>query len=254
MIDSIKQCEYVFTKSANCQDCYRCLKACPVKAIKIKNGQAYIIDERCINCNICAQNCAQNAIYYKNDTEIFYELLKSNRKKIASVAPSYASICALWERMRFPSALRRLGFDVVYGTSMAANIVAKRTLEIVNNNPNKSHITSLCPAVINYIEKYCPDLIDKLIPVASPYLVHARWMKQKFGDDVIVVHFDSCLAKKMEILRPEFAGLVDIVFSFSELKKVFEEQDISLKTCEESKFDGLPPVGNARLYQMVGGL
>jgi iron only hydrogenase large subunit-like protein len=253
MDNSITQCEYVFTKTAKCQDCYRCLKACPVKAIKIKNGQAYIIEERCINCNICAQNCAQNAIFYKNDKEKFYELLKSKRKKVVSVAPSYASICTQWERTRFPSALRRLGFDVVYGTSMAAYIVAHRTMEIVNANPNKSYITSLCPTVINYIEKYCPDLIDNLIPLASPYLAHAKWLKEKFGDDVAVVHLDSCIPKKMEILRPEFAGLVDIVLSFAELKEVFLEQDIHLKTCEESEFEGLS-VGDSRHYQLVGGL
>ena len=253
MDNSITQCEYVSTKQAKCRDCYRCLKSCPVKAIKIKNGQAYIIEERCINCNICAQNCAQNAIFYKNEKDKFYEIINSGRKTVISVAPAYSSICAKWERERFPSALRRLGFDFVTGASVAANIVAQQTMKIVNDNPDKSYITSLCPTVINYIERYCPDLIDNLIPIASPYLVHARWMKQRFGDDVIVVHADACLPKKMEILRPEFKGLVDLVLSFAELKTLFEENNIELKSCEESDFEDFP-VGNARLYQMVGGL
>jgi len=254
MDNSIKQCEYVQTKEAKCQDCYRCLKACPVKAIKIKDGQAYIIEERCINCNICAQNCAQNAIFYKNDKEKFYELMKTNRKKIVSVAPSYASICAKWERTRLPTALRRLGFSAVYGASMAAKIVAQKTMEIKNANPNKSYITSLCPTVINYVEKYLPDLIDSLIPVASPYLIHARWLRQKFGDDCLIIHLDSCIPKKMEILRSEFAGLVDAVMSFAEIKEIFIDEDISLNSCEESEFDGLSAAENAQFYQLVGGL
>lgn len=253
MNSSITQSEYVFTHAASCKDCYRCLKSCPVKAIKIKDGQAYIIGDRCIECNICAQNCAQNAISYKNDKSKFYELMKSGRQVVISVAPSYSSICAQWERERFPSALRRLGFSFVSGSSVAANVVAKETMRIVNENPNKSYITSLCPTVVNYIERYRPDLIENLIPVASPYLVHARWLKEKFGDDVAVVHTDSCLAKKMEILRPEFAGLVDIVLSFGELKEIFEEQKIYLRSCEEGEFEETP-VGNARLYQLVGGL
>jgi iron only hydrogenase large subunit-like protein/uncharacterized Fe-S cluster-containing protein len=257
MDNSIIQSEYVFTQKAACQDCYRCLKSCPVKAIKVKNGQAYIIEERCIHCNICIQNCAQNAISFKNDKDKFYELLdlskKLNKKIVVSVAPSYSSINEKWERDRFPSALRRIGFDFVSGASVAANVVAQKSMEIIKNNPNKSYISSLCPTVINYVEKYRPDLIDYLLPVASPYLIHAKWLREKFDNNVIVVHIDSCVAKKMEILRPEFAGIVDLVLTFAELKKVFEEKNISLKTCEQSSYDELP-VGNARLYQLVGGL
>lgn len=255
MDNSIIQSEYVFTKKANCQDCYRCLKACPVKAIKIKDGQAYIIEERCIHCNICVLNCAQNAISFKNDKDKFYELLKSKGQKkfVITVAPSYSSICAEWERARFPSALRRIGFDFIAGTSVAANVVAQKAMEIVNNNPDKSYISSLCPTVVNYVEKYHPDLIDCLLPIASPYIVHAKWLKEQFGKDTIIVHTDSCIAQKMEIQRPEFAGVVDLVLSFAELKMIFEEQDISLKSCEPSTFDDLP-VGNSRLFQFVGGL
>jgi len=255
MDNSIIQSEYVFTKEANCQDCYRCLKVCPVKAIKVKDGQAYIIEERCIHCNICVLNCAQNAISFKDDKDKFYELLKlkGQRKFVVSVAPAYSSICAEWERARFPSAMRRIGFDFVVGTSVAANVVAQKSMEIVNNNPDKSYISSICPTVINYIEKYRPDLIDNLLPIASPYIVHAKYLKEKFGDDTIIVHINSCIAQKMEIQRPEFSNLIDLVLSFAELKMIFEEQDISLKNCEPSTFDDLP-VGNSRMFQFVGGL
>ena len=74
MNESLIQSELVFTKDAKCRDCYRCLKACPVKAIKIENGQACILQNRCIDCNICIQNCAQDAISFKSDKAKFEAL------------------------------------------------------------------------------------------------------------------------------------------------------------------------------------
>ncbi len=248
-----EQSELVFTKPAKCKDCYRCLKSCPVKAIKIKDGQAYIIEERCIHCNICIMNCAQDAISFMTNKSQVYQLLNSGRKVVISVAPSYSAICASWERERFPSALRRMGFSFVAETAVAANIVAQKTMEIVAQNPHKTHISSICPTVVNYIEKYRPELTGNLIPIASPYIVHARWLKEKFGGDVAVVHAGACVAKKMESLRPEYSGLVDAVISFAELRQMFDEQGIYLKNCEESEFDETP-VGSARLFPLVGGL
>ncbi|MDR0927290.1 MAG: PAS domain-containing protein [Ignavibacteria bacterium] len=253
MDTSIIQSDYIYTKPAKCRDCYSCLKSCPVKAIKIKDGQAYIIDERCIHCNICAQNCAQKAIVYKNDKDKFYALQRSGKKLAISIAPSFSSICARWEIERFPSALRRLGASFVSTTSLAAYKVAKDTMQIVKDNPNKSYVASLCPTVINYIEKYRPELIDYLMPIANPYIVHSRWIRQRFGEDISIVHIDSCIANKMEILRPEFVGLLDVVLSYAELREIFDEQEVSLQTCEESQFDE-DAGGAGRMYQLVGGL
>ncbi|MCL2039043.1 MAG: hypothetical protein FWG85_01275 [Bacteroidetes bacterium] len=253
MDEDIKQNDYVFTKKAHCIDCYRCLKSCPVKAIKVKHGQAYIMKDRCIDCNICKMNCAQNAISYISNKEKFYEYLQSKKRLVASVAPSYSSICADWERARFPSALRQLGFNFASGSSVGASVVANQMAKIVKDNPNKSYITSACPTVVNYIEKYRPDLIENIIPVVSPYIAHAKWLRHKLGNDIVIVHIDSCLPKKIEIMRDEFKGIVDLVLSFAELRELFDENNISLKMCEESSYDEIP-FGNGRLYQFVGGL
>ena len=237
MDSSLLQSELVFTREAHCRDCYRCLKSCPVKAIKIENGQAYILEERCIDCNICIQNCAQGAISFKSDKNKVYELLASGKKVVLSVAASYSSICADWERNRFPSALRRLGFSFVSETSVAANIVALKTLEYVAEHQDRSHISSVCPTVVNYVEKYRPDLIKNLIPIASPYIVHARWLRKKLGEDIAVVYVGACVAKKMEIKRECYRGLIDVAISFAELREMFDERNILLKMCAESEFD-----------------
>ena len=45
--------QVVFTHTARCRDCYRCLRACPVKAIRVVDGQAYVDADRCIACGTC---------------------------------------------------------------------------------------------------------------------------------------------------------------------------------------------------------
>jgi Fe-S-cluster-containing hydrogenase component 2 len=59
--------QVVFTLEAKCRDCYRCLKVCPVKAIKMMNNQAYVVEERCIACGTCIRECPQGAKTYRND-------------------------------------------------------------------------------------------------------------------------------------------------------------------------------------------
>ena len=39
--------------------CYTCVRECPAKAIRIVDGQAEIIGERCINCGNCVKVCSQ---------------------------------------------------------------------------------------------------------------------------------------------------------------------------------------------------
>lgn len=38
-------------QDANCAHCYKCLRNCDVKAIRIKQGQAQIVTDMCIYCD-----------------------------------------------------------------------------------------------------------------------------------------------------------------------------------------------------------
>ncbi|HAR96891.1 MAG TPA: ferredoxin, partial [Deltaproteobacteria bacterium] len=42
-----------------CQGCTNCIKRCPVEAIRVHDGKAKIIEERCIDCGECIR-CCQN--------------------------------------------------------------------------------------------------------------------------------------------------------------------------------------------------
>ncbi|MEG3013991.1 MAG: 4Fe-4S binding protein [Cetobacterium sp.] len=45
-----------------CINCGRCLKACPVNAIKKENGIIVIQEELCLGCGVCGRNCPKSSI------------------------------------------------------------------------------------------------------------------------------------------------------------------------------------------------
>ena len=51
----------IYTEPENCQDCYKCVRECPVKAIQVEDNKAYIIEERCVYCGHCTQVCPTGA-------------------------------------------------------------------------------------------------------------------------------------------------------------------------------------------------
>jgi iron only hydrogenase large subunit-like protein/uncharacterized Fe-S cluster-containing protein len=246
------QQQIVFTLTARCRDCYRCLRGCPVKAIRMKNGQAYVDETRCIACGTCIRECPQGAKTFRQDIETVQRLVEGDRFVAATVAPSFAAVFTGWQRKRLPSALRALGFSYVGQTSQGAYQVSAHMAKLLEMHGSRTFIGTACPAVINYIEKYHHDAVDDLLPFSSPMAAHGRMLKKRHGPKSAVVFIGPCVAKKSEILRPDVAGAVDCVLTFKELISWMEQRNIDLSMCEESDFDE-KPVHNAQLYPLPGG-
>ena len=52
----------VVSFGSECQGCYRCIRECPVKAIRVERGQAAVIPELCVACGLCVEACPVQAI------------------------------------------------------------------------------------------------------------------------------------------------------------------------------------------------
>ncbi|HOA72239.1 MAG TPA: [Fe-Fe] hydrogenase large subunit C-terminal domain-containing protein [Phycisphaerae bacterium] len=245
--------QIVFTDKARCRDCYRCVRACPVKAIGVKDGQAFVVENRCLACGTCIRECPQDAKMFRNDLERAMRLLAGPDRVAASIAPSFAALCPEWKWKRLPSVLRRLGFAYVAETAVGAYHVAAETARVVESQPDRPHIASACPAVVSYVEKYRPRLTDTIVPVVSPMIAHARHLKQQLGAGTKVIFIGPCVAKKAEAERPEYAGVVDCVLTFREFGEWLDRVGLDPAECEESTFDEQPP-GYARFFPLPGGL
>jgi len=252
MISNTPPQHVVYTNKAQCRDCYRCVRVCPVKAIRMHEGQAYVEPSRCLACGTCVRECPQGAKSVRDDVEIARRLVESSSKVAVSLAPSFAAAFPAWQHGRLVSALRRLGFAYIGETAIGAAHVAQATAKIVHQHSNRSHLCTACPAVVSYVERYQPNLVDALVPVVSPMLAHARHIRQTMGDRVKVVFIGPCVAKKAEAERPEYRGLVDCVLTFVELRRWLEAEKIDLAACEESAFDE-KPTGDAQLFPLEGG-
>lgn len=243
--------QIVFTNKARCRDCYRCVRVCPVKAIKMENGQATVIEERCIHCGTCVRECPQGAKDYQSSIEKVMTLLSEKKFIAASLAPSYAGFFPEYKAKRIPSVLRELGFSHISETSVGAYISAMKANEVIEKRKDQPLIATACPTVINFIEKYKPEAIAHLIPTPSPMICHAIMIK-KLYPEAAVVFIGPCIAKKDEAQRPEFKNIVDAVLTFEELAKIIEDKKIDITMREESGFN-IKPCGNSRLYPLEGG-
>jgi iron only hydrogenase large subunit-like protein/uncharacterized Fe-S cluster-containing protein len=243
------QQQTIYTITANCQDCYRCVRECPVKAIRINNGQAQVEDGLCIKCGTCVRECPQHAKTVRPDLEEAKSLLAGGRIVAASVAPSFAAMFPGAFSRRIPSALRQLGFKYVSETAEGAKYVTEQSFI----TPQKGSICTACPAVVNLIEKYHSEYLDALIPVVSPMIAHGRIIKEQHHD-CAVIFIGPCAAKKQEILRPENSGAIDVVITFTELLEWLSSENIQIDNCSESSFDQFYETGDARLFPIQGGM
>jgi PAS domain S-box-containing protein len=242
----------VYTSKARCRDCYRCVRVCPAEAIKMFQGQAQVLPDRCIACGTCIVNCPQHAKEYRAELGKVLDLLSSQSHVSVSIAPSFVSYYDEWTHNRLPSALRMAGFRHIGETAVGAWHSAAATREHVHAHPENSHICTACPAVVNYVLQCRPQLAGMLAPVASPMRFHARLIKEKIpGTKVVFV--GPCVAKKDEGSWVTAKDELDAVLTFEELNELLKIKEIDLQQCEESSFDDLV-AGQARLFPLEGGL
>ena len=248
----------ITTIKQNCRRCYTCVRDCPAKAIRIEDGQASVVAERCISCGNCTIVCSQDAKTYANGVDGVLRLLEQGSEVqrggpvAALLAPSFPVGFSV-PPGQVIGALRKAGFTYVIEVAYGADLVNEACREYLRENPTGLHIASACPAVVEYVRKYYPALTDRMMPIVSPMVATALAVKERYGEPVRCVFIGPCVAKKSEILDPEVKGAIDEVLTLTELKKVFTARGVDPATAESGDFDP-PHAGTARIYPIPGGL
>ena len=245
---------YITTLKERCRMCYTCVRECPAKAIRISTGQAEIIAERCIACGNCVRVCSQGAKQPVTSIDKVDALLASGRQVAACVAPSFPAEFGEIDYHQLVGMIRRLGFRRVLEVSFGADLVAREYRELLTRPDEHRYIATSCPAIIGYVQRYYPELIDCLAPIVSPMIATARAARQVYGSSAAVVFIGPCIAKKAEADSPSLAGDVDAVLTFAELREMFGRAGYTADTVEPSEFDpphggigGIFPVGRGML-------
>ena len=242
----------IYTEVTSCRDCYKCVRACPVKAIQIKDGNAMIMKDRCVYCGKCVHVCPNNAKKVRDDTERVKLAIKSGRPVFCSLAPSYAAEFAGHEE-ELLTALKKLGFTAISETAIGAALVTE-ALDIYasEHNGDCPFIGTACPAVVELVKKYYPQYVSRLAPVPSPLQTHSAYLRHLYNEDLIIVFVGPCIAKKME--ADTTPGYPDLAISFDELRAWLDSEGISLDEIKPEAVDLVPKkAGITTLYPVEGG-
>lgn len=221
--------------------CYTCVRECPAKAIRIVDGQAKVIGERCIACGNCVRVCSQDAKQIRSTIHEVEALLASGRPAAACLAPSFPAEFVDLDYRQLVGMIRRLGFAYVNEVAFGADLTARAYRRMLEGNGRGRHIATSCPAIVGYVERYYPDLVESLAPIVSPMIATARMLHARHGSDLAVVFIGPCIAKKAEAISPAVAGEVEAVLMFSELREMLEAADLMSASVKPSEFD--PPHG-----------
>lgn len=243
----------VTTIEARCKMCYSCIRRCPANAIRVENGQAKVIPERCIACGYCVKVCSQNAKQIRDGLANTRAILEGTEPAIAILAPSFPAAFVDVKPLQVVAGLRKIGFTQVYEVALGADMVGQEYAKIAKTSVMPIIISSPCPAVVNYIEKYYPELLLTLAPIVSPMIAIGRYIRQFIAPTARIVFIGPCIAKKREREDPKVANVIDEVLTFQELNRFFQEKGIKLGELEETAFDG-PEAGLGRAFALSGGL
>ncbi len=241
--------ELIFTND-QCTGCNKCVRECPVLTANIATeaGRVAVDSDKCIACGACFHACPHDAREHYDDTERFFADLAAGKKISVIVAPAFLANYPK-EYQRVLGFLKKKGVSHICSVSYGADITTWGYLKYITENQFLGGISQPCPAVVNYVEKYMPELIDRLVPIHSPMMCTAIYMKKYMNVTDSLAFLSPCVAKKTEITDPNCGGYVEYNVTFDRLMQMIGTE---YQTCEPY-MDELE-YGKGALYPMPGGL
>jgi len=220
-----------------------------------------LAEVECVNCGQCAAVCPTGAIVVKDETDRAWAALNDPTKTVVvQVAPAVR--VALGEEFGLPAgeivtgklvaALKRLGFDKVFDTSITADLtVIEETNEFIKRLQSGERLpqfTSCCPGWVKFAEHNGADFLNNLSSCRSPQqmfgsLVKKHWAKDlgKKPDEIFVVSIMPCTAKKYEAalsnMTTEGVADVDLVLTTQELARMIREAGLVFDQLDVESFD-----------------
>jgi signal transduction histidine kinase/NAD-dependent dihydropyrimidine dehydrogenase PreA subunit len=270
----------VSTIPEKCRRCYACVRECPAKAIKVIAGQATVIAEQCVACGNCVKVCTQKAKRIEDATMLVSRMLEDGEKNksagyvgaksaeyvgaksaeyvgavFAIIAPSFPAAFPDTSPGRIVAALRRLGFAEVWEVAFGAELVSREYARLARLaiQGGQTMVSTPCPAIVSYVQKYLPRLRGSLAHVVSPMIATARAIRGKYGAGIRIVFIGPCIAKKAEIKDPFVQGTVDAALTYEELLSLFAVAGIHPADQEPVELDG-PRAYLGRSIPISGGL
>jgi iron only hydrogenase large subunit-like protein len=195
---------YVGFDSEHCTGCGGCVKTCPTKAIRIKEGKSLLLVDNCIGCGLCINVCPQGCI---TPTTIPAQAFKETQFPIIFVAP------VLYSQFRYATpgevlkGLKAMGFkhtvDMSYFFTLFKRATEQHLKNISQTLDGRPVISTMCPVVLRLIAFRFPSLIDLLHPVLRPVSVMVKEVAAFIAShhkidlkDISIFYLNPCPTKR----------------------------------------------------------
>lgn len=246
----------IYVREENCVGCNKCIRNCPTFDANVayssnKENKVKINDEKCILCGKCIEVCDHEARDYMDDTERFFDDLEKGRKISVIAAPSVRTNFADYQNLL--GFLKSKGVNVVYDVSFGADITTWAYLKAIKDMHLSSIIAQPCPVVVNYIEKYKPELVKSLAPIHSPMMCTAIYLKkyEKTGSEIAFL--SPCIGKINEINDANTNNYIQYNVTFKKLLDYLEANRINLSHYDRQEFEDMG-CSLGLLFSRPGGL
>lgn len=242
----------IYTEKRECQDCYKCVRQCPVKAIKVQDACATVVAEMCVLCGSCVSSCPNSAKRVRDDLPRARQLMGVRPRVYVSLAPSWVTEFPDMPAAAMISALKRLGFAGVSETALGAQLVSAHVAKTLNENPGKILISSACPSVVSYIQKHRPKLAGNFTTLLSPLLAHCRFLRETYGRQIGIVFIGPCIAKKTE--ADQHPELLDVALTFEDLRRWLAAERLAVGAATPEDVFVPQAAHEGALYPVDGGM
>ncbi len=221
-----------------CVGCNKCISKCPadqanISCIKDGKNIIHINPDKCIVCGNCIDVCDHDARDYRDDTEQFFADLKMGKKISVLVPPSIRHNFEQYKNLF--GFLKSQGVNLIYDVSFGAEMTIWAYLKVMKKENFESMIAQPCSAIVLYIEKYCPELIDRLAPIHSPVLCTAVYMKKYRQVSDTLAFLSPCMGKAKEFA--DTGEYVGYNVTYKKIDQYLRKHNIKLEEFAETEFD-----------------
>ncbi len=229
----------IHTSVEKCEGCNKCIFKCPARAneafLEADDNKVFIKAGYCISCGECIAICDHDARDYKDDTLNFFEDIKAGEQISVVIAP--AAHLNFEDVRKLIGYLKEIGVKGVYDVSLGADICTWAHVKAIKEQNITSIISQPCPAIVSYVEKFHPELIERLSPIQSPLLCLGIYLKKYLGIKEKLAFLSPCIEKKEECTDENTMGYIDYNVTIAKFLEYIENEGVNLDKYQAKELD-----------------